>query len=189
MTMVKYISFTGCQNSGKSTLMNELFKKLKEKNYRVVRFPSTTRYLIGELNLNLKELRKSKEGLKVWQYFTLKEHLEMLKELDFYLIDYVITDRCYIDFLVYTEITIDKNYKEFLKDYFKDDIKIFNNKSIIINTAPLNNFDKIEDGVRDSSTFNEEVKLFEKYKNKYDLILPPTNIEERLNMVLNYLNI
>lgn len=184
--MADIISFSGPQGGGKSSMMDILSQRLIEKGYVVRKIPSVNRVLIKKLNINLKELRKSREGLKIWQYFSLLNHLNLLLEkLNDDKIDYVITDRCFIDFLVYTEITIDTDFKNELENIFNKEIKIIDIFSIKIKCDSLNNKSLINDGIRDLSTYDKEEELFKKYQ--YDLILENTTINERLKKVMNYL--
>lgn len=189
-----YISFSGAQGSGKSTLANMLYEKLNSNNqvipftHRVGKFCSITRKLLVELDVDLYELRKSVEGLKVWQYFALKEHFEQLGKLASKY-DIVIMDRCYIDFLIYTEMFIGDEYAKKLSSIFKDEIDKFEMNAIKFYLEPLNNVDSINDGVRDTSCYDNEVKLFEAKKDMFDFVIPSANIDERINMIIKYLNI
>jgi thymidylate kinase len=183
----RIISFSGVANSGKTTLMNKLNDYLTDNGYVVEKVDSITRKKIKKLNVDLKELRKSRAGLRIWQYYSLKEHINLLSELNKFDFDFIISDRCYIDFLIYTKITIGEDFKNKLENMFKEGIRNLNNNSLLIKTEPLNNYHKIEDGVRDSSTYYNEIDEFDKYD--YDVVLQPSTIDERLNEVLKYLNI
>jgi broad-specificity NMP kinase len=184
-----YISFSGVQGSGKSTLANILYKELRNKyknEKKIVKFNSITRKLLIDLDINLYELRKNKEGLKVWQYFALKEHFEQLNKLS-KKYDIIIMDRCYIDFLVYTEMFIGKDYVEKLDSIFKYDICSYEANSVKFYLEPLNNIDNINDGIRDISCYSNEIELFGLWKDMFSFIITSNNIDERINIVMDYL--
>lgn len=181
-----YISFSGAQGSGKSTLANILYEQLIDK-YKVARLNSITRQLLIDLDIDLYKLRKNTEGLKVWQYFALKEHFEQLNELvNKY--DIVIMDRCYIDFLIYTEMFISSKYAKKLSTIFKKEIDNYESSAIKFYLEPLNNANNINDGIRDISCYDDEIKLFKMRKNMFDFIVPNMNIIERINIITEYLN-
>ena len=186
--MIKFISFSGPQGSGKTTLAHHI-KTLCQKydNYTTVFFPSITRIYLEKLDINLQNLRKNEEGLKIWQYFTLKEHFEIIKNYEL-LSEHtnliVVMDRCYLDFLIYTEMFLGKKFKQKLESMFKDEINFFDINSIKFFVEPIfTSEDEIKDGIRDTSVYKKEIIAFEHYKEKFDCVVPPLPLEERIEVV------
>lgn len=192
----KIISFSGVQGSGKTTMMNKLKEHLKNETLLSVEtLPSINREYINKLGLDLSELRKSKDGLKVWEYFTLKEHFTKLREMcENEYIDVIITDRCYFDFIAYSEITIGLDFAEELYNEFLNDINYIKQKSLLINTEPVTeNTDNLIDGVRDLNTYDSELSLYKSGlsyydpKNRYDYILENDTVDNRLYYLLEFI--
>lgn len=185
-----YVSFSGVQGSGKSTLANIVYDYLisrYDNKYKIIKSSSVTRKLLVSLNIYLYELRKNKEALKVWQYFALKEHFEQLNKLS-KKYDIIIMDRCYIDFLVYTDMFLHKNYLDKLVSIFKDDIYDFENQSIEFYLEPLHNKDKIDDGIRDISCYELEIKKFNEYIWMFDEVIEQDTVYNRADKVISILN-
>jgi len=52
---------------------------------------------------------------------------------------------------------------------------------------PLNNIDNINDGIRDISCYSNEIELFGLWKDMFSFIITSNNIDERINIVMDYL--
>jgi len=182
--MVKIVAFSGVQCSGKTTLAKLLYEYLFQNGYNVEYIPSVTRHYLKLLDINLKELRKNKEGTKVWQYFTFNEFLRILDKMSSNnKLDYIITDRWVYDYLVYTKITCSKEFENHLKSLFAYSIDKYDLHAIKILCLPFNKPE--DDGIRDTSTFEQEMSEFQKYN--YNLILKNEPPFDRLKKVVDYL--
>ena len=187
--MMRFISFSGVQGSGKTTMMNEIYKKLNDvygDELSIGKLSSVTRKLLVDLDINLCELRKNVDALKLWQYFSLQEHFSelMLMSMDY---DVIVMDRCYIDFLVYTDMFVGKDFVEKLKSKFGRYMRWFDDNSVKFYLEPLDNLEMINDGVRDTSCYLDEVRSFEEWKDCFDFIVPSVSLDDRIYMVSEYI--
>ena len=184
------IAFSGVQGCGKDTLARKVYNWLAEQlideGYDVCYFESVTRRVLKDYNIDLKKLRENVEGLKVWQYYSFKEFIESITDA-VCAYDVVISPRGMEDFFVYTRIGIGQWVVSKLMDEFDDEIWMYDKHALKIYLEPLDNKDKIEDGIRDTSWYEKEVEEFEKIKDKFDLVVPKASVEERFEIVKRFL--
>lgn len=181
--MRRYI-LIGRSGSGKTTILNEL-KKIGFKT-----FDEIPRQVIKERNENFfrraySEIFKKRESIKR-QRIIFERHLKKEEEFEKNKIPALFMERGLIDFIAFTDYLCgfvpDEFYKYNLKDRY----------SLVFN---LENLPFIKDNVRIEKDEKEasmiQEKVIKTYKNfGYTPInIPIKTIEERVNLILDYLEI
>lgn len=171
------IAFTSCSSQGKTTLVDELKKLDKFKDYTT--FPSIQR-----------TLAKGVEDFGTSEATTDFTQTCMLSVLTYNLITYPnqINDRSLICMLSYNKISKNvKNYK-FIEDKFKDIIKFYD----VIFYIPKE-LEVTKDGFRSIDddyhilTDNTIKEYIEEYKGKVKIIEVKGTVEERMDIILEAL--
>lgn len=152
------ISFSGCQSSGKTTLLKALEVKYPQWNY----VPEVTRLVKRKYNLPINE-----DGNDLTQTMIMAEHLvnacTIYKNKD----SHTVLDRCSLDGLVYTHWLYDKQSVKVNTYNTAVDIcqKTIGMYDLIFYTNPYD-VDVVDDGERSTNVQfrNEIIELFENYR-------------------------
>jgi len=98
------VGFAGASCSGKTTLVNAVYKELKEQGYDVAMIKEVARWVFEQYFSSYKsldELREDKEAYYRFQRYVYDEQIQLENEL-LYQYDIVLTDRTIFDNLLYT---------------------------------------------------------------------------------------
>jgi thymidylate kinase len=167
----QFIFAVGASATGKTTTMKKVADRLCEMGYNVNYIESPARKLLNQLNLSLDEIRANSSFARLFQYAIMREFISDLR--DNANADFVIADRSIYDILIYTQLICGDI--DFMLEYHLDGVYIY---------FPPFGDDPIDDGVRDLSVWKEELKMYEKIKNKCDIILQSNDIDERVEEIL-----
>lgn len=173
------IAFTSCSSQGKTTLVNELKKLDKFKDYTI--FPSIQRTLSkGVLNFGTSENTTD---------FT---QTCMMGTMVYNLITYPnqINDRSLICMMAYSSVSPEVNNHKFLEEQFEEALKYYDIIFYIPKEIPVQ-----RDGFRSEDENyhilidNTIKKYIKKYKNKVKFVEIKGTVEERMRKILETLDI
>lgn len=173
------IGFCGAAGTGKTTLVEELFKLPEFQHYK--RYTNVQRTLHNYLGSKFPHSSKTNNISQI--SITSNFILQLLIEKD------LICDRSLIDAFMYSILAKDVTISEELEDIFSKGLELYD----IIFYTPLE-FKIEEDGFRDSNmeyieqTDYKIQEYINKYQDKVKIIKVTGTVEERMNKILKELD-
>lgn len=170
------IALCGVQCTGKSTLLKEMTKLPKFKDYKIIF--EVVRKMIGKIKIN-------QHGNENTQFAISNAHVENLKYKN------VITDRCILDCYAYSMYAFKHNRisKEDLDKLHKIYADNVDKYDVIFYIRP--EFDMVADGIRstDVNFRNEVLKNFDHLVRRQNNVVELRGtVEERMNTIMKTFN-